>query len=397
MAFSLVWLPDVLRSAGLKVALVDGWEIRGRGDMGKVLGVLCHHTVGPRNGNMPSLDVLIHGRPDLNGPLSQLGLGRDGTWYVIAAGRCNHAGSGSWNNITTGNTNFIGIEAEHTGSPADPWPPVQMDAYRRGVAAILKHAHLDAGSCAGHKEFAPRRKTDPTFDMNEFRAGVAAFLTGTAPTPVLIPAEEPPAQPGGAAGRPTLRRGDSGPLVKDVQRKLGVRADGNFGARTEAAVRAFQRSRAMVPDGIIGPKTWAALDSVPAGAPAAAPSPGTTGSLTMANAPWPNTLASKVLAAYIHMKFGISPGDLMLRNPPMGAMPFFNNSASEEIRRAELGLVAGGMLRFLAELSIPFEEGSSLDPAHADLVNAMVHELAPSSGMSEAINNHYRFLDEPNV
>jgi len=26
MTYSLVWMPQVLRSAGLKVALVDGWE-----------------------------------------------------------------------------------------------------------------------------------------------------------------------------------------------------------------------------------------------------------------------------------------------------------------------------------------------------------------------------------
>ena len=62
MAHSLTWLPDVLKDAGLKVSLVPGWENRGRGDVGKIFGVLCHHTVGPRNGNMPSLNTLINGR-----------------------------------------------------------------------------------------------------------------------------------------------------------------------------------------------------------------------------------------------------------------------------------------------------------------------------------------------
>ena len=73
-----------------------------------------------------------------------LGIGRDGTYYVIAAGRCNHAGKGSWKGVTTGNSSFIGIEAENTGLSNDtPWPDVQMDAYRRGVAAILKHIGQD--------------------------------------------------------------------------------------------------------------------------------------------------------------------------------------------------------------------------------------------------------------
>lgn len=262
MTFSLVWLPEVLKRAGLKVAVVDGWEIRGRGDCGRTLGVLCHHTAGSKNGNMPSLEVLIHGRADVAGPLAQLGLGRDGTYYVIAAGRCNHAGLGSWQGISTGNSNFIGIEAENTGLTNDnPWPAIQVDAYQRGVAAILAHTGLTAASCAGHKEFAPTRKTDPTLDMPAFRASVTAIMTGAVPVAPLIPAAEPPATPGGAAGRATLRRGSQGELVRTLQRKLGLKDDGNFGPRTEAAVREFQRRQLIVPDGIVGPKSWAALDA----------------------------------------------------------------------------------------------------------------------------------------
>src|SRR3569833_1026697 len=188
MAFSLTWLPEVLTNAGLKVKESDGWETRGHGDMGKVAGVLCHHTgtPGKNSGNMPTLNILINGRSDLAGPLSQLGLGRDGTYYVIAAGRCYHAGEGKWQGITAGNSSFIGIEAENTGGKDDqPWPEVQMDAYHRGVAAILKHLGRGPEFCAGHKEYAlPKgRKSDPTFDMVEFRAEVAKILGPPASAP----------------------------------------------------------------------------------------------------------------------------------------------------------------------------------------------------------------------
>jgi peptidoglycan hydrolase-like protein with peptidoglycan-binding domain len=270
MTFPLIWLPQVLKDAGLKVAPVDGWENRGRGDFGPTLGVLCHHTAGPRNGNMPSLSTLIQGRSDLPGPLAQLGLGRDGTYYVIAAGRCNHAGIGSWKGVTTGNTDFIGIEAENTGLSNDsPWPEIQMDAYCRGVAAILIHTGRAVEFCAGHKEYAlpAGRKDDPDFDMVAFRAAVAAIMGGETPAPVLIPSVEPPKLPGGSPGRPTLRRPSTGEQVKLVQAKVGVIADGNFGPKTEAAVRAFQRNHGLVPDGIVGPKTWAALDIVPTPTP----------------------------------------------------------------------------------------------------------------------------------
>jgi peptidoglycan hydrolase-like protein with peptidoglycan-binding domain len=54
-------------------------------------------------------------------------------------------------------------------------------------------------------------------------------------------------------------------LVKVVQRKVGItgtNVDGKFGPNTEAAVRRFQRNHDIVPDGIVGPKTWAKLDSI---------------------------------------------------------------------------------------------------------------------------------------
>lgn len=258
------WLPEVLIEAGLKVALVPGWETRGR-DIAHTLGVMCHHTVGSKTGNMPTLNLLINGRggdKPVPGPLAQLGLGRDGTYFVVASGRANHAGKGSFRGVVDrGNETFIGIEAENTGLSNDPWPDVQLDAYRRGVAAILKHLGQGEAFCIGHKEYAPRRKPDPSFDMNAFRASVAAILSGAAPAPVLIPPVEPPPTPGAPPGRPTLRRGATGDLVKRIQAKLDVEQVGNFGPKTEAAVRAFQRAHGLVPDGIVGPKTWAALDA----------------------------------------------------------------------------------------------------------------------------------------
>ncbi|MFN0088000.1 MAG: N-acetylmuramoyl-L-alanine amidase [Blastocatellia bacterium] len=266
MPHSLIWLPDVLKSAGLKVSLVNGWENRGRGNVGNIFGILCHHTAGPKNGNMPSLETLIKGRSNLPGPLSQLGLGRDGTYYVIAAGRCNHAGKGFWKGITSGNTNFIGIEAENAGVPSDPWPEAQMNAYRHGVAAMLKHIGRGAEFCAGHKEYAlPRgRKPDPSFDMEAFRSSVAAILNGGEPPLALIPSVEPAPPPGAPAARPTLRRGSRGDFVKQVQTKLGIGVDGDFGPKMEAKVREFQRAHDLVPDGIFGPKSWSILDTIAA-------------------------------------------------------------------------------------------------------------------------------------
>lgn len=182
MIYSLIWLPRVLSSAGLQVIPRMGWETRGHGDMGTVKGVLCHHTAGPLQGNSPSLETVVDGRVRLAGPLAQLVLCRDGTFVIVAAGKCYHAGVGSWQGVQNGNTELIGIEAENTGLGNDPWPAAQLIAYQRGVAAILNHIGAGSVMCAGHKEYAlpVGRKKDPSFDMNAFRAAVAGFMANPA-------------------------------------------------------------------------------------------------------------------------------------------------------------------------------------------------------------------------
>lgn len=66
----------------------------------------------------------------------------------------------------------------------------------------------------------------------------------------------------GIVGRDTwnelfsLRVGSSGDEVKEVQEKLGLTADGNFGAETEAAVKKWQGDNGLTVDGIVGFHTW---------------------------------------------------------------------------------------------------------------------------------------------
>ena len=51
-------------------------------------------------------------------------------------------------------------------------------------------------------------------------------------------------------------RGDS---VKALQKKLGLTADGIFGAKTDETVRQFQKAHNLTADGIVGPRTWSAM------------------------------------------------------------------------------------------------------------------------------------------
>lgn len=52
-----------------------------------------------------------------------------------------------------------------------------------------------------------------------------------------------------------LRQGTKGETVKKLQEKLGIGADGIFGAGTAAAVKAYQEENGLQIDGLAGPKT----------------------------------------------------------------------------------------------------------------------------------------------
>ena len=56
-----------------------------------------------------------------------------------------------------------------------------------------------------------------------------------------------------------LTKGSRGELVKRLQAALNLMQDGIFGSITEEAVKAFQKTHGLVPDGIVGEKTWAII------------------------------------------------------------------------------------------------------------------------------------------
>lgn len=103
--------------------------------------------------------------------------------------------------------------------------------------------------------------------MDDFRAAVAAALRGEDNS-------GGDSNPGGdnssGGGNPvpatpaTVRLGDRGDAVKQAQTRLNVKGaaldvDGIFGAKTEAAVKAFQQKNSLLADGIVEARTWAAL------------------------------------------------------------------------------------------------------------------------------------------
>lgn len=183
-----IWLEDVLKPVlGSKLKALPDWQNYGHGDFGRIWGVMVHHT-GSANADAWSIR---NGRPDLDGPLSNLHIAQDGTVTVVAAGICWHAGMGSYPGIPTNNGNqvLIGIECawprDTSITPAtqgrERWPDAEIISMRDTVAAILTKLGVGADRVIGHKEYAGavQGKWDPgNIDMNWFRGEVAKAMRG---------------------------------------------------------------------------------------------------------------------------------------------------------------------------------------------------------------------------
>lgn len=168
---------DDLRTAGIAVSFVDGWESRGRPGGFAPKGVVCHHTATKSHDkDYPSLGIVRDGRADLPGPLAQFGIGRHtGTVIVIAAGRANHAGPGGFKGLS-GNNSVWGIEAENDGV-GEKWGPEILGSYVALCAALARHTGFGADMVIAHREWSTKGKVDPTgIDMKDFRAQVARAL-----------------------------------------------------------------------------------------------------------------------------------------------------------------------------------------------------------------------------
>lgn len=149
--------------------------------------------------------------------------------------------------------------------------------------------HYEAAAAGYANNHADPRNWQKEFggSMDTFRSQVAALMRGETPpadvitseqeeeTPAKAPesARESTSKPQGTAQTeggvemPTIRKGMNGTAVRVLQRMLlaagctlpryGV--DGDAGAETIAAVKAFQTTHNLSVDGVAGPLTWAAL------------------------------------------------------------------------------------------------------------------------------------------
>lgn len=199
-AIWLVGMADVLRSAGLTVTEEPGWQTRSRSSGGydDVRAIGVHHDAWPASASEQSrTNYECHGADAK--PIGACHVRRDGSWHVQAAGATNTQGKGGPVStskgtipLDTGNRYMLSIEASNDGV-GQLWPTTQTDAYVRGVAALAVWLGLKASDVIAHFEYTSR-KIDPAgnskyatagnkWNMNAFRADVAAAMTPRPPTP----------------------------------------------------------------------------------------------------------------------------------------------------------------------------------------------------------------------
>lgn len=216
------WLRAALSSDPFVAARLlvwdDQWTTRGRPGSFLPTGHVQHHTACMlRIGHDPAIcaQTILIGNSVAPGPISQLlgtftppgvkwnGSNVDPRIIILAAGRCNHAGTGTYPwGAPAGNGASIGTE--WCGPPADGWPDIVVELRERATAAIFRWNGWGAHQDCTHNEYAPTRKIDPSgrwaaqptlrqldpWDGDLWRARLAARLA-PAPIPDPVPVEDP--------------------------------------------------------------------------------------------------------------------------------------------------------------------------------------------------------------
>jgi peptidoglycan hydrolase-like protein with peptidoglycan-binding domain len=130
-----------------------------------------------------------------------------------------------------------------------------------GSDAMSAAAAAASSGTAPHKQVAHRVAQVKPASVAGRKAAVQKPASSVAKNPSAASiAAARPAAPKNPMADGELDHGEKGAAVAALQAKLGLHADGVYGASTVAAVKAFQQGHGLVADGRVGPATFAALE-----------------------------------------------------------------------------------------------------------------------------------------
>jgi N-acetylmuramoyl-L-alanine amidase len=215
-------------------------------------GLDLEHRPSPNHGERksgPTDILLLHytGMPDAEQALAWLCDPRSEVsshYFVFEDGRVIalvpeerrawHAGTGSWGAETDINSRSIGIEIANPGHPGGlpEFPEAQIEALIGLCRGIVGRNPIPAHRVLAHSDVAPGRKLDPGERFPWQRLAAEGIGHWVEPAPL--------------GGGRFFARGDEGQPVEALQAMLalygyGIDVTGQFEARTEAVIAAFQR------------------------------------------------------------------------------------------------------------------------------------------------------------
>lgn len=166
------WLPGPCGAAGVPLTFYDGWPTRARSSGGYddrgPLGVMWHHTASSPSTTPAGEAAWMTDRSrNENAPTANVVVQRDGSVWVLAAGRTNTNGKGGPWAFSRGqvpadrmNDYAFGIEIANDGV-GEPYPAAVVDAAFVVSNAINAAVGNRPDDVCTHQAWAPTRKIDP--------------------------------------------------------------------------------------------------------------------------------------------------------------------------------------------------------------------------------------------
>lgn len=179
--------------------------------------------------------------------------------------RVEAAGEGCWGYNFRLNTNNKATISCHGSATCFDWNAPKHPNGRKNTFSAAQFAEIDRILAEVFNVVTQLRGYD---EMHFEVKGNAAQVAEAARHVEALRAGNAPVVPAAPAGKPVLKLGSKGDAVKILQDRLktnypayagSIVVDGDFGAKTDAAVREFQKRAQLTVDGVVGAATWKAL------------------------------------------------------------------------------------------------------------------------------------------
>lgn len=108
---------------------------------------------------------------------------------------------------------------------------------------------------------------------------------------------------------------------------------------------------------------------------------------------WKRKVAHQITRGYLSRRYRVS-GATLLADPRISELPFYNPEVSDQVRKNEMRIVAGRLLRFCIDLNLEREDNSSLDATFDSLVDTLIDGNNLSSQLGITIDNCFKCRDE---